>query len=305
VKTGCTLSIGSLIVGIYFGFQLIAGSKSQDQYWFPFVYGVLAMFTFLNAWGIPIAVGKLMAFGRDPSSWKTGDLVVASGVIRAKLSAFHAPFSRKDVVIAEYKIRFTSLNNDSTRPPCCFGCIMTPCVVESAQGTYTVQGFPIMTEENKEVLISESAFPASIDFVTRTTFRQADDSIKTAFNELNAILQDADGDVQAHFTKQDNHFLETMQTQQQDRLQGLDPFRGYFLEEFNIGNKAEVTATGTYNADTRSIYIGGGLQNLSHSLVLGRQAATSKWPLIRAILFTLFFGVILWQVTLFANSFRN
>ena len=74
--------------------------------------------------------------------------------------------------------------------------------------------------------------------------------------------------------------------QQADKVKGLNPYRGFTLEEKLIANGAAVTISGSYDAVTNSIDIGDSLTNPNHTIALGASAVTSNRPLVVAILYT-------------------
>lgn len=303
MKTGCALSLIFLVAGYFAGSYLIQHTEIEDQYWLPFVYGIGVMLVCLNAWGILQALQKKLAAGKQASDWKTGDLVVLSGTIRAKRTALIAPFSKQQAVMVEYSIKPGGQNENDGMPSQYFGFLMTPCTIRSAQGTHSLLGFQILPDFSKQILFHQTAFPNAIEFVRQTSFKPIAGSPIEVATQLIEILGDADGDVDAHYAAPDGRFLETMLAQQGDKLKGLDPFRGFTLEEKLIANGAEVTVSGTFHAETNSIDIGNPMKNLTHSIALGTAEATSIRPIVVAIIYTLVFGLALGGATYFLLTF--
>ncbi len=302
MKTGCAISLIFLAVGYFVGHSLIRGTEIQDQYWVPFVYGIGAMLVFLNVWGILQALKKKSAAGRPASEWKTGDLVVLSGTVHAKGRALIAPFSKQPAVMVEYAIQSGDEKEEGHSANQYFGFIATPCTLRSAQGSHSLLGFQILPDFSKQMLFQQTAFPNAVDFVRQTKFKPlADNPLKIA-SEMLGVIDDTDGDVQANYAAPNANFLEMMEAQQGDNLKGLDPFRGFTLEEKLISNGAEVAISGTFQADTNSIDIGNPMKNLDHSLSLGAAAVSSNRPLITSLLMTLFFGAALGGATYFLMS---
>ena len=305
MKTGCALSLIFLVGGYFAGNYLIGRTTIQSQHWVPYVYGIGVMLVFLNAWGIFQALLKKRAAGRQASEWKTGDLVVLSATIHAKRQALIAPFSKQQAVMVEYAIKEEDESEESISSNLYFGFLMTPCTLRSAQGSQSLLGFQNLPDFSKQILFHQTAFPSAIEFVRTTNFKPIAGNPITVASELRAIFRDNDGDVNANYAAPEARFLEVMQAQQADNLKGLDPYRGFTLEEKLIPNGAEVTISGTYDADTNSIHIGDSIKHLDHSLALGAAAVTSNRPIVIAIIITLVFGSVLAAATYFLLTFAK
>ena len=148
------------------------------------------------------------------------------------------------------------------------------------------------------------AFPAAMEFLSTNQFEMImDDPIKMG-KEVFASWNDADGDVQTHYAMPDYKalFLEKLESQARDNLKGMDPFRGFRLEERCVPDNSAVSLNGTFIAAQNAIDIGGGLTKTAHSLKLGHAVSKSNGPIIKALIFGAVFTTILAVATYFLLS---
>ncbi len=284
---GCILSLVASAIGCAAGFYLIQNTEIRDQYWLPFVYGGLCLLVYLNVWGIVQAWQQKRSFGQPRSSWKDGNLIGVTGKIRALKAPMMAPFSKQEAVMVEYSIKFDNGIDSPTDPRICFGIMRTPCAIDFEGQSYTIQGMPFLTELETQVLLPQISFPAAIKFVSTAQFQpMLEDPIKMG-REAFAAYSDADGDVQTHYAMPDYKalFVERLESQTGDNLRGLDPFRGFHLEERRVGHDTEVSINGTFMESQNGIDIGGGVTKTAHSLKIGHGASKSNGPIIKALIF--------------------
>jgi hypothetical protein len=301
---GCALSIVALALGCWVGFYAIANTELKDQYWLPFVYGGLCSLAYLNLWGILLAWQQRRAFAQPRASWKDGGMIGVTGIIRGKSAPMFAPFSKQQAVMVEYSVKFDNGIDNPSDPRICFGIMRTPCSIEFEGQSYRIQGSPLLAELTPTVLLPHQAFPAAMDFLSTNKFEIIlDDPIKMG-REVFAAFSDADGDIQTHYAMSDYKalFVEKLESQAGDNLKGLNPYRGFLLEERCIPDNSAVSINGTFMASENAIDIGGGLTKTAHSIKIGHAVSKSNGPIIKAVIFAAVFTTILAVATYFLLS---
>ena len=289
---GCLLSLAAFAMGTIAAFYLIGNTEIGDQYWLPFVYGGLSMLTWLNLWGIVQAWQQKRAFNLTRSDWRDGSMLGITGMIRAQNKPMLAPFSRQEAVMVQYSIKFDDSVGNPSDSRLCFGIMRTPCVIDFEGQSYTLKGMPFLTELQAKVLLPHAAFPAAMNFVSQTKFEPIVGNALKMLREAHASLNDDDGDVQTHYAMPDckSLFVDKLESQAGDNLRGMDPFRGFRLEELCVPHASEVSINGTFLASQNAIDIAGGLTKTAHALKLGPGSRPSNGPIIKASIFGLFFS---------------
>jgi|GEM_PF-2329693 len=298
---GCLLSLIAFALGCMACFYLIGNTEIQDQYWIPFVYGGLSMLTYLNLWGIVQAWQQKRSFNLPRSDWRDGTMIGITGKIRAKSKPMIAPFSRQEAVMVQYSVKFDESDGNPSDSRLCFGIMRTPCVIDFEGQSYTLAGLPFLTELSPRILLPHSAFPAAMEFVRHKNFELLTANPIKMMRESWGAFSDADGDVQTHYAMPDckTLFVDKLESQAGDNLSGLDPFRGFRLEELCVPHGTEVSINGTYLAQQNAIDIGGGLSKTFHSLKLGPGSRPSNGPLIKSTIFGIVFSSALLGATYF------
>lgn len=288
---GCILSFIASAIGSVAGFYLIQNTEIQDQYWLSFGYGCLCVLAFVNLWGIVQAWQKKRSFGLPRSSWKDGNMVGVTGKIRALKAPIMAPFSKQEAVMVDYSIMFPRGIDSPSDNRLCFGIMRTPCAVEFEGQSYKIQGMPVLTELKVQVLSPQTSFPAALEFVSAAEYQPMLNDPTEVDRAVSAAYKDSDGDIQTHFAVPDYKLLvvDKMKAQAGDNLRGLNPFRGFLLEERFVPHDAEVSINGTFLASQNVIDIGGGVNKPTHSLKIGHGASRSNWPIIKASILAFIF----------------
>ncbi len=288
---GCILSLIAFALGCTAAFYLIDGTKIQDQYWIPFVYGGLAMLTYLNIWGIVQAWQQKNAFGLRRAEWRDEAMIGITGMIRAMNKPVVAPFSRKEAVMVQYSIKHDESDGSPSDSRLCFGIMRTPCLIDFEGQSYRLDGLPFLTELEPVTLLPHSAFPAAMDFVRQTKFEPIQHKPLKQLREFYDSLSDDDGEIQTHYAmpRCETLFVEKLESQAGDNLRGLDPYRGFRLEELCVPHGTEVSINGTFLSQQNAINIGGSLSKTFHSLKVGPGAHPSSKPIIKAAIFGIVF----------------
>lgn len=298
---GCILTLIAFALGTVAGFRLIDRTEIADQLWLPFVYGGLSMLTYMNLWGILLAWRQKRAFNLKRSQWKDGSMVGITGKIRASQKPMIAPFSKLETVMVEYAIMLESSTDSPSDSRLCFGIMRTPCAIEFEGQSYRLDGLPSLTELEPKELLPQAAFPAASAFVRNTKYQALEIDPRKMAREVYGAYSDKDGDVQTHFAMPDYKamFLDKLEAQTGDNLQGLDPFRGFRLEERSVPHDTEVSINGTFIASQNAIDIGGGLTKTSHALKLGPGSRPSNGPIIKSLIYGIVFTATLAAATYF------
>jgi hypothetical protein len=274
MKAGCLAILATMVIAFGFYYKLLTDSsdpKLAEMWWLAFIFALVAGMIVGNIHGVLLALRQKKASNKTRSEWRDGELLVVSGRIQSTRSPLSAPFSGTSAAILEYKISTKSYSNDSnTKIDHFSGFMMTPCAVQTLQGTVNLVGFPLLAKVPSTTCWDESNFKNAAEFLKRTKFEEKHSNPITMLKQMNEVLKDSDGDVQSHFVTA-NHSFETQLGSIQTIMDELQD-RGVQLEETLIPNGAEVTASGTYRAARQAIDIGDGMSNITHSLQLGTAA---------------------------------
>jgi hypothetical protein len=202
MKKGCLLLITVLIATGWGYYKLIQGSELASQWWIPLIFGVFAAMVVGNAQGILQALLHLRASRRDRTQWKDGDLVVVSGCLQALHAPVNAPISGKPATIVEYELGRASQSNDSQAFVAEYrGFMMTPCAIQNrrGQGQLQVVGFPLLPNSDMQTHSAVEDYRRIASFLVRTSTTEIQSSPIAAIAQLNSVLKDDDGTVDAHF----------------------------------------------------------------------------------------------------------
>jgi hypothetical protein len=202
MKKGCLLLITVLIATGWGYYTIIQGSELASQWWIPLIFGVLAAMVVGNAQGILQALLHLRASRRDRTRWEDGDLVVVSGRLQALHAPVNAPISGKSATIVEYELGRISQSNDSPAFVSEYrGFLMAPCSIQnrSGQGQLQVVGFPLLPNTDMQSFSTIEDYRRIASFLVKTSTTEIQSSPIAALSQLNSVLKDDDGTVDAHF----------------------------------------------------------------------------------------------------------
>ena len=298
MKKGC-LTLIVIILAAFVGYRQYLNTPAlSDQTWIPFVMAIGAGIVAGNIQGLFLALRQKSASNRPRSEWRDGDYVVASGRIQTLRSFFEAPFSGTPSAIVEYSIK-RGVGNDSSPAVDDFsGFMMAPCAVQTLTGSVNLTGFPLLAKIPKAKFSDEQTVKRAADFIANTKFKARATNPIEAVKEFNKVLEDGDGDIQAHFISKN---AEIVPEGDEDLLMATTmqlQTRNYVFEESVVANGAEITAAGTFRADKQSIDVGSGLSNLSHTLSLGGSLEVTKKALTQATV-----GLILFSSAFAAGNY--
>ena len=272
MKIGC-LAIILTMVGVFGAYhQLLAETKLAEMWWISVLLGIGAGMIVGNIHGLILALKQKRASSRQRSEWQDGDLVVISGKIQTLRSPIIAPFSGTPSVIVEYDIK-TPQGSDSPSVSDYNGFMMAPCSVLSTQGSVNILGFPLLAKVNAVTCPEEADYQRAGEFLKRTTFQERPSNPVKLLKQVTEVISKNDGEIQAHFSS--NRILLDLGVEGASSVADQLKAMGATLEEVIVPSGAEVTISGTYRANRQAVEIGGGLNNLSHTLDIGTAAAVT------------------------------
>lgn len=200
MKQGCLLLLAVLGAAFYGYRELLIGTEYESMWWIPLLLGVGAAMVVGNFQGIILALRHFRASARSQVQWKDGDLVVVSGRLQPTKNSIVAPVSGKPATIVEYEIVRYSRTSDSTTTVVDYrGCLMAPCSIQSNTGQVSVVGFPLLTQWGAETLSDIESYKRVAKFLLTAPTTIMQKSPVAAIAQLNQILKDDDGDVNANF----------------------------------------------------------------------------------------------------------
>ena len=325
MKKGCIFCL-VIFAASWIGYWVyLQSTPLADKWWVPGLLALSVLLVVSNLWGISIALKQKIASGRSQADWRDGKLVGVSGVISASRPVT-APFSGKSAAIVEYEISKTShgSNNSTQKTKECFGFMMAPTSIQSMRGTVRLVGFPMLADVRGTNVTDESAYRNAGEFLVKTTFKPEPGSALKILAEINAVLTDEDGVVDAHFGDmelRDSVLAGDYDPDDTDEITDTDDgtdenpvdeepaeapdaagsagrvgeklsTRGYDLTETVISPGETITAFGTYRASKQAIDIGSGMTNLSHSLHRGPIEKVLFRKLRNSCFGTLFWGAV-------------
>ncbi|MCB0310367.1 MAG: hypothetical protein KDD42_03980 [Bdellovibrionales bacterium] len=293
------------------GYSYLLGRQALlEQYWW--VAPLLALSTVIlygSLQDLLLSYRRNRALTLSGPEWRDGKYVGATGRIQAIGKPLIAPFSGEQAVLVEYEL--ASGEQDSAIPDY-RGMLMTPCAIQTSQGSRRIIGFPLLATLKEKTYSDPGDYQRAANFLLSTEFNTTATNPMTLLKDLNQILNDDDGDVRANFKQSDSTLLDFEEDEKLEELEdselaaseGPTPAErarlvserltqgGYILKEKLIKNGEAVTAFGTYRADRQALDIGGGLQNLSHQISLGSSEEVIKKLIARGVGMLIFWGAV-------------
>ncbi|MCB0352499.1 MAG: hypothetical protein KDD64_03215 [Bdellovibrionales bacterium] len=187
------------------GYYILFNESPLDEvkYWLPIVLGLLWVLVVANFQGIWLALRQKSAAGKSISGARDGDYIGVSGNIRASEKPLIAPFSGEEAVIVEYEVKREQASQSSdggTTTKMDFqGMLMTPCAISGRTGSARVVGFPLLAHIQAKRVTDELAYVRAAKYLAAAPFKELSSNPLTIMKELNAVLKDDDGTVQADF----------------------------------------------------------------------------------------------------------
>lgn len=303
MKKSCLLLLVILAASSAGYWLLLKPTVLADKWWIPLLLGLGVTLVVTNFLGVFQALRFKRASLRPISEWKDGSLVCVSGRLTAS-DPVRAPFSDVPSGIVEYEIKHIVKSGDSSNTQIEYsGFLMRPCAIQTQRGAVKIIGFPLLAHARGEDHSDGDAFRRAGEFLTTTTFKEQGKNPLEALRELNAVLSDDDGIVNAHFTaagswlhKADDHGddLEDDTESAVDRIAETSPAakvvserlleKGFILHETAIKVGEEITIFGTFRKQKNAVDVGGGMQNISHQLHRGRSSAVVGKTLTKSLI---------------------
>jgi hypothetical protein len=299
---GCVFLAAFFLVLAPTGYALLGHTPVRGSIGLPLVASALVTLTLTALWSVVLSVRQWRAV-RPPNTWKDGALVGYSGRLSGP-APLSAPASGRSAVIYEYSVTLRRgesraagasgqrAQKNRMTSEAFQGAGMAACSVASKAGSFRLIGFPLLAEVTPVYLESLDDVRRLAAHLLQSEVKARTRSLREAFAELDALLDDDDGVVR----------LDTAGTEDVD----LDPFRSAgseeasnalaemlhdrfaVIEERVVPQGAEVTVFGRFRATDRTIDIGGGTRHLTHAIKLGAGKGGARHTVVPALIF---FGV--------------
>lgn len=322
MKRGCLFLLFCWIALGVADYFMLKGSELESEYWLPVVLSLLVVLTLTNLQGIIITFAQKRASSIPFHQLRDGQLVGTSGIIQSSGQTLLAPFSGQRVVMAEYDVKRTVRTGENHQSVSDFrGMMAVPCTINSTRGSMKIVGFPLFANFKPKQMLEIEEYIRAACYLAAANLRKLSKNPLTIIKELNAVLKDNDGIVQADFISTDVSIPDDYAKQHQNSFQSEDEdieeqkileaedrtasqalkndrernFYRYLrngafeLLETTVPDGAEVTVFGSYRAESSAIDIGNGLQNLKHQIHPGKidqvLAAQFRKSLIMTVIF--------------------
>ena len=325
MKVGCIVCL-VIFAGSWFGYFVFLGTTPlAGKSWLPPLLAFSLMIVVFNLWGVLLALKQKVASRKSPNEWRDGELVGICGAVSSS-RPLTAPFSGKPASIVEYEISKTTSSGDSTQKRKeCFGFMMTPTSVQGMRGSARIIGFPMFAHIKGESVTGEAAYQNAGAFLMQHDFKPEPGNPLKILSEINAVLSDDDGVVDAHFgdvTLKECVLAGDYDPEELDRVtdtdDGIDDIppdedfpeqpidteaaakrlgerlytSGYDLTETIVAPGQTVTVFGTYRASKQAIDIGSGIANLTHTIQRGEMSSVIGKNLRKSFIALIVWGAI-------------
>lgn len=307
MKKGCAVMLLAWTLSAVGYWWLLKPTATGWPVLWAIVLGLVAMILLGTLFGLAMSLKRAAALQRQkPNEWKNGEFVAAAGWLTAVRDTLVAPLSGQPALIFQCEIkRVVTVSSGSQRSstrsePLLMAMAMQPCEVRGAWSSARLVGYPLLAEFKAQEAPDSGGTARMARWLLAHPPQVLGTGIAERLQRMEAIHADADGELLEVFCDEGGPFLAAYAAAREvlerdceeaavahlvEWLQAQD----CTITEKHVPPNLEVCAFGEWDAGTRRLDVGSGMQHLSRDLLPGSAKAAAARLVRRSLT-----GLLVW-----------
>lgn len=305
MKKGCAVMLLAWTVATVAYWWLLRPTATGWPLLWAIVLGLTVMVLLGTLFGLGMSLKRAAALKRKPNEWKDGEFVGAAGWLSAVRDALVAPLSGQPALLFQFEVkrvvqRKTGKGSATQTERFVLGMAMQACEVRGAWSSTRLIGYPLLAEFKAEAAPDSGGAARLARWLLAHPPQAMGGGIAERLARMAAVHADPDGELLEVFGDAQGPFVDAYAAacvvRERDgeqaavaQLVGWFQDNGCALTEKRVAPNAEVCAFGEWDAATRRLDIGSGMQHLSRDLLPGSASVVAARIVRRGVT-----GLLVW-----------